>query len=563
MQNLSTILISDFNTSNFQAYLKIDESMPIMDVSSAPFGQVIQCLVDKNHKIWDKQYDIAIIWTQPEAIINSYSNLLMYNEFDESLLIQEVDKFVSVLEGLYNRVKSVFIPLWTKPTYLRGSGVLSYKSAFGIDYAILKMNERLVQKFSKSSFIHILDSHIWMQTVGSKSFNPKLWYLGKVPFGNEVFLEAVKDVKAAVRAIFGVSKKLIIVDLDDTMWGGIVGDLGWQNLILGGHSSSGEAFVDFQKGLKSLANRGIILGIVSKNDEKVAMEAIESHPEMVLKKSDFAAYRINWKNKASNIIEIVSELNIGLQSVVFIDDNPFERALVRESLSEVLVPDWPSNPMLYPSALLSLSCFDIVSISKEDLNRSKMYDIEEKRHSLMQEMGSVEDWIKGLGMNITIEELNDSNIVRAVQLFNKTNQMNLTTRRFAEIEIRAWSQQHNQHLFCLKVEDKFGDYGLTGIVGLTVVENEMLITDFILSCRVMGRKVEETMLHFIVSQAKLLGASLIKAKFIPTEKNRPCLEFWRRSGFAEADSIFSFNTKEDYLLPEGVSLNLNFHVNKA
>lgn len=563
MQKLSTILISDFNSSNFQSYLKVDESMPIMDVRSAPFGQVIQCLVDKNHEMWDKHYDTAIIWTQPEAIINSYSNLLMYKEFDESLLMQDVDKFVSLLEGLSNRVKSVFIPLWTKPVYLRGSGILSYKAGFGIDYAILKMNERLVQKLSKSNLIHILDSHSWMQTVGSKSFNPKLWYLGKVPFSNEVFVEAVKDVKAATRAIYGLSKKLIIVDLDDTMWGGIVGDAGWQNLILGGHSSSGEAFVDFQKGLKSLANRGIILGIVSKNDEKVAMEAIESHPEMVLKKSDFAAYRINWKDKASNIIEIVNELNIGLQSVVFIDDNPFERALVRESLSEVLVPEWPSNPMLYPSALLSMNCFDVVSISKEDLNRSKMYDIEEKRNSLMQEMGSVEDWIKGLGMNITIEDLNDSNIVRVAQLFNKTNQMNLTTRRLSESELRAWSQQHNQHLFCLKVEDKFGDYGLTGIVGLTVVENEMLITDFILSCRVMGRKVEEAMVHFIVSQAKLLGASFIKAEYIPTAKNRPCLEFWRRSGFAEADSVFSFETKEDCLLPEGVSLKFNFHVNEA
>ena len=287
MQKLSTILISDFNSSNFQAYLKVDESMPILDVSSAPFGQVIQCLVDKNHEIWDKHYDIAIIWTQPESIINSYSNLLMYHELDESLLMHEVDKFVSFLEGLFNRVKSVFIPLWTKPAYLRGSGILSYKAGFGIDYAILKMNERLVQKLSISNFLHILDCHSWMQKVGSKSFNSKLWYLGKVPFSNEVFVEAVKDVKAAARAIYGVSKKLIIVDLDDTMWGGVVGDAGWQNLILGGHSSSGEAFVDFQKGLKSLANRGVILGIVSKNDEKVAIEAIESHPEMVLKKTDF------------------------------------------------------------------------------------------------------------------------------------------------------------------------------------------------------------------------------------------------------------------------------------
>jgi FkbH-like protein len=561
MKKLSTILISDFNISNFQAYLKVDESLPQMDVCSVPFGQVIQCLVDKNHEVWNIQYDIAIIWTQPEAIINSYFNLLMYEEFDESLLINEVDKFVSLIEGLSDRVSTVFIPLWTKAVYLRGSGILSYKSRFGIDYVILKINERLSYKLSKSNNIHILDSQSWMQMAGKKAFNPKLWYMGKVPFSNEVFIEAVKDVKAAASAIYGISKKLIIVDLDDTMWGGVVGDIGWKNLVLGGHSSSGEAYIDFQKGLKSLSNRGIILCIVSKNDERVALEAIDSHPEMILRKSDFSAYRINWKDKASNIVEIVNELNIGLQSVVFIDDNPFERALVREALPEVLVPEWPNNPILYRSSLLSMDCFDVVSISKEDVNRLKMYEIEERRNSLMQEMVSVEDWINSLGMNITIECVNDSNIIRVTQLFNKTNQMNLTTRRMSESELMSWSQQHNQHIYCLKVEDKFGDYGLTGIIGLAIVDSELLITDFILSCRVMGRKVEEAMVHFIVRQAKLLGASLITAKYFSTEKNRPCLDFWRKSGFVEFNSVFSYETKENYLIPEGVTLK--FQVNEV
>ena len=561
MQKLSTILISDFNLSNFQGYLKNDETLPIMDVSSIPYGQVIQTLLDKNNDVWENQYDIAIIWTQPDAIINSYSKLLMYDEFDESLLIYEVDKFVSLIEGLSDRVKSVFIPLWTKPLFLRGSGILSYKSSFGIDYALLKMKEQLTYRLSKSNNIHILDSQRWMQMAGKNAFNPKLWYMGKVPFSNEVFIEAVKDVKAAARAIYGLTKKLIIVDLDDTMWGGIVGDIGWQNLILGGHSSSGEAYIDFQKGLKLLSNRGIILGIVSKNDERVALEAIESNPEMFLKKSDFSAFRINWKDKASNIVELVKELNIGLQSVVFIDDNPFERALVRETLPEVFVPEWPINPMFYKSTLLTMDCFDVFSISKEDLQRSKMYSIEEKRSTLMQEMASVDDWIKSLDMNVTIERVNDSNIIRVTQLFNKTNQMNLTTRRISESELKILSKKNNHYFYCLYVDDKFGEYGLTGVIGYIITDGVLVITDFILSCRVMGRKVEETMVHFIVSQAKLNGALVVKAKYIPTLKNRPCLDFWNNSGFVEFNSVFSYETKENYLIPEGVTLK--FQVNEV
>lgn len=557
MKKLSTILISDFNISNFQAYLKVDESLPQMDVCSVPFGQVIQCLVDKNHEVWNIQYDIAIIWTQPEAIINSYFNLLMYEEFDESLLINEVDKFVSLIEGLSDRVSTVFIPLWTKAVYLRGSGILSYKSRFGIDYVILKINERLSYKLSKSNNIHILDSQSWMQMAGKKAFNPKLWYMGKVPFSNEVFIEAVKDVKAAARAIYGVTKKLIIVDLDDTIWGGIVGDDGWQNLILGGHDSTGEAYLDFQKGLKYLKNRGIILAIVSKNEEEIALNAINSNTEMVLKQSDFSAFRINWKDKASNIIEIANELNLGLQSIVFIDDNPFERALVREALPDVFVPEWPKNPMLYYSELLSMSCFDVVFISNEDLMRNQMYSIEEKRSTLKSQMTSLDDWINSLEMKIKIEKVGISNIIRVGQLFNKTNQMNLATRRMSESELNSLCNKVNNFFYCINVEDKFGDYGLTGIIGLNKYENILFITDFILSCRVMGRKVEETMLNFVISQAESLGLSVVKAKYLPTSKNKPCLEFLRKQPFIENNFLFEMSISKRIELSSGIQVDYN------
>jgi FkbH-like protein len=274
----------------------------------------------------------------------------------------------------------------------------------------------------------------WVELTGGRAFNPRLWYLGKVPFGNELFKAAVRDLKASLRGIQGQARKLVILDLDDTLWGGIVGDVGWRKLVLGGHDPAGEALVDFQHELKALTRHGIVLAIVSKNEESVALEAIREHPEMILRKDDFANWRINWEDKAKNIAELTADLNLGLDSTVFIDDNPVERARVREALPEVLVPDWPEDKRLYPHALRSLDCFDKPAISEEDRRRQQMYVIERKRTELKIQVGSVEGWLQTLDLIVKTEPLNAANVGRLTQLLNKTNQMNLSTRRMIEQE---------------------------------------------------------------------------------------------------------------------------------
>lgn len=555
MQKKNAVLISDFNLSNFQALLNLDQNNPIIIADIVPFGQVMQYLLNGDSEIWKNKYDIAIIWTQPESIVNSYSELLNNSVLNENLLIEEVDQFINSIFNIAEKVNTVFIPLWNKPLHLRGSGLLSFKEGF--DYALLKMNERLVTRLAKSNTVYVLNTFRWINTIGATVFNPKSWYIGKIPYSNNFFIEAVKDIKASLIAIYGKSKKVILVDLDDTLWGGIVGDDGWQNLNLGGHDSMGEAYLDFQKGLKYLKNRGIILGIVSKNEEKIALEAINSHPEMVLKKSDFSAFRINWKDKANNILEIANDLNIGLESIVFIDDNPFERALVRDALPEVFVPEWPKNPMLYVSSLLSMSCFDVAYLSNEDMVRSQMYKVEEKRRELKTKMTSIDDWINSLEMKIYIDKVGLSNIVRVGQLFNKTNQMNLSTRRMSESALNSLCEQANNSFFCIKVEDKFGDYGLTGIIGLHTNENTLFITDFILSCRVMGRRVEETMLNFIISKAESLGLPLVRAEYLPTSKNKPCLDFFRKQKFIETNYVFDIDVLNYIKTTYGIKVECN------
>jgi FkbH-like protein len=354
----------------------------------------------------------------------------------------------------------------------------------------------------------------------------------------------------------GSSRKLLVVDLDNTLWGGVVGDLGWENLRLGGHDYVGEAFLDFQRAIKALRNRGILLAIASKNEESVALEALAKHPEMLLRAEDFVARRINWNDKAANIAELAEELNLGLQSVVFIDDNPLERARVREALPEVLVPEWPDDKTLYASTLGELSCFDSAHVTAEDASRHAMYATEAERKRSRAGVSSAEDWMLSSGTVVKIEEFSDANRERIVQLLNKTNQMNLTTRRLSSRELQDWLQSDNRKLWAFRVSDRFGDSGLTGILSLETKPGFAQIVDFVLSCRVMGRNVERVMVACAVQYGAASGLEELRAHYLPTPKNKPCLSFWTSSGFVHdaAENRFTWSLREPYLFPRGIEV---------
>jgi FkbH-like protein len=295
---------------------------------------------------------------------------------------------------------------------------------------------------------------------------------------------------------------------------------------------------------------------VSKNEEQVALEAIRKHPEMVLKLEDFAGWRINWQDKVQNIIDLMTELNLGPQAAVFIDDNPAERARVKESLPEVLVPDWPEDPLFYPATLLSLRCFEMPSLSREDLSRTTMYLSENKRRELKKKVSSLAEWLKRLAIRVQVEKLHPANLQRAAQLLNKTNQMNLSTRRMSEAELMAWAEQEHHRLWTLRVSDKFGDAGLTGIISLEIQDRSVQIVDFILSCRVLGRKIEETMLATAIHQAQALGIENVYARYIPTPKNKPCLDFFNKLAprFEQQGDCFVRDEKHPFPVPEHIEL---------
>ncbi|MBD3843165.1 MAG: HAD-IIIC family phosphatase, partial [Campylobacterales bacterium] len=383
--------------------------------------------------------------------------------------------------------------------------------------------------------------------------NSKLWYSSKTPFSIDVLKNVKEDLYSSFDALIGKSKRLIIVDLDNTMWGGILGDVGWEGLKIGGHDYIGEAFADFQKALKSLTNRGILLAIASKNYEENALEAIEKNPEMILKKDDFAAWKINWNDKAQNIIDIAKEVNLGLSSVVFLDDNPAERGRVAEALPEIFVPDWPKSPVDYKNALLSLSCFNTATVSKEDRQRSKMFVQERERRDLLNSL-SHDEWLKSIEMKAEVEKLNSTNSARTVQLLNKTNQFNMATRRMSETEFTEWNNSDNREMYTFRVSDKFGDSGLTGVISYEIKNNKMIVTDFIMSCRVMGREIERLMIGYVIKIAREKQLDSVMAEFIQTDRNKPMYDFLNNSGLDKSENVYSWNCQNNYDIPDFIEI---------
>lgn len=549
------LVISDFNIQILMNYLEAAEGRPTFTASAGPFGQVEQLLLDAASTAWKPTPECTVVWTRPQAVIPMFSDVLAFADFSSQALLAEVERYAALVARAASRSRIILVPTWVAPAAERGWGPLDYRSDRGIQATLARMNLRLAECLEHYDNIFVLDAQRWLLAAGPRAYAPKLWFMGKVPFGNEVFAQAARDIRAALVTLHGGARKLVIVDLDDTLWGGIVGDVGWENLLLGGHDQAGEAFVEFQQALKSLTRRGIVLGIASKNTESVALEAIRNHPEMHLELADFAGWRINWQDKAQNIVDLASELQIGLQSVVFLDDSPVERERVRSALPEVLVPEWPRDPMLYTQALLKLDCFDALHQTQEDSGRTGLYQAQRHRQAERLEAGDIGTWLRGLATTVVVDPLSEANLSRVVQLLNKTNQMNLRTRRMTERETRQWAAQPGNHMWAFRVSDRLGDSGITGIVSVSMQGDRCVVADYVLSCRVMGRKVEETLLAWTVNRARELRARRLELEFLPTAKNLPCLEFLRRSGLDGHDEPrFTLATRDVYPQPDVIQV---------
>jgi FkbH-like protein len=530
VRRVRAVLMADFTIDELAQRLTAAGSEPHdLEVVSevAPFDQIVPTLIALASS--DAKPELAVVWTRPDRACPAFGELLAGGSRDVEGILAEVDNFASLLKSHAQAARFVFVPSWVLPPTRRGTGLLELRESQA-SLVLMQMNLRLAGALESAANVFVLDAQRWLAAANDGGVDPKLWFAGKMAFTSGVLAEAARDIRAGLRATLGASRKLVVLDLDDTLWGGIVGDVGWENLALGGHDPSGEAFVAFQRQLIALSMRGVALAVVSKNDEATALEAMRSHPEMLIRPSMLAAFRINWLDKAQNIVEIARELNLGLQSVVFLDDNPIERARVREALPEVYVPEWPSDPTYSTRTLEGLACFDTAAVTAEDCERNATYATERERASTRGQVSSFDEWLAALQLTVRFEPIGGPNVARATQLLNKTNQMNLRTRRLSEGELVEWSRQSGHETWTVHVSDRFGNAGLTGVLSLARAANDVYVEDYVLSCRVMGRRVEEAMVWAAKRRANAMGGHRLVALPVATQKNKPCLDFFERVG---------------------------------
>ena len=362
--------------------------------------------------------------------------------------------------------------------------------------------------------------------------DPGLWHHAKQEISPQAAPVYGDLVGRLIAAHQGRSRKCLVLDLDNTLWGGVVGDDGVDGLVLGQGSALGEAFVAFQAYARELSRRGVILAVCSKNDEVNAVEPFEHHPDMLLRRGDIACFVANWSDKATNIRAIAIELNISLDSLVFVDDNPFERNLVREALPMVAVPEVGDDPTSFPQMIADAGYFEAVGITDEDRNRTVQYQGNRQRVQLQASATDLPAYLRSLDMQLVWRRFDLVGLGRTVQLINKTNQFNLTTRRYSEDDVRAVMNNERAFGLQLRLLDRFGDNGIIAVViGKMQDDTNLLIDTWLMSCRVLGRQVEPTTLNLVAAEAMRLGAGRLVGEYRPTKKNGMVANHYTRLGF--------------------------------
>lgn len=527
-------ILSSFSINPIVPYLDIGclERKIVADIYVSGFNQFAQQLLTPQSDLYKFRADISYLHVMPDALVSGISG--------SELTAKQVGDIIDALRG--------YIAAFRRET--QGELVISnFSTPVLFPYIIqndearrvtAQLNRQLEELAGEMPGVYILDYESLTAFHGKGAVSDhRLRHLARMELGHEMLLGLARLMLAYVVALRGFGRKCVVLDLDNVLWGGIVGEDGSTDIQLG-PEYPGSAFVEFQRALLALSRRGILLAVNSKNNAEDALAVLQDHPAMVLRPGDFAAVQINWKNKCENIEAIGNELNLGLDSMVFIDDSPAERELMRRLRPEVLTPEWPSDPVMYTPALGELCDFASMSVTSEDGRRVEMYVAERKRSKLKDRSATLEDYLFGLKMRVLIGEAECGDIPRVTQLFQRTNQFNLTTRRYSSAQVEEFVRRDTTLVYVLRNSDAFGDNGLVGVAlvvkGMDGLGNTTWrIDSLLMSCRVLGRTIEDAFVNYILTEARRQGVRYVIGEFIPTGKNEIVSGFYSQAGFHPQD----------------------------
>jgi FkbH-like protein len=524
----------------------------VIDAVLAGYGQAAQQLLDPGSDFASHKLDGVLIAYDYRAL--GLDSLCLGKEEAEKAVSAAINQVASMADGVRHIVKATCILQTLVPPTDAVFGGLDARIPGTPRAMVERFNVRLLQEIAQGNDL-VVDAAFLASQVGLNAWNEaRGWHKAKVPGALDSTPLYADYICRLVGAAKGKARKCLVLDLDNTLWGGVIGDDGVDGIALGQNSSVGEAHVALQRFLLDLRRRGIILAVCSKNEDATARIPFREHPEMVLKEDHIAVFTANWSDKANNIREIAATLNIGTDSLVFLDDNPVERAQVRSVLPEVAVPELTEDPADYIGLLANAGYFEAVALSEEDLARADFYQANAERVSL-QKVGNIGDYLRSLQMVATVSPFNPVGRVRIAQLINKSNQFNLTTRRYSEGDVEAIEKDPTKYTLQVRLADRFGDNGMISVTIFDIGADEWTCDTWLMSCRVLGRRVEELVLSTVMAAAKEAGAKRLIGIYLPTKKNALVTEHFAKLGFTKTADLADGGTQwalevENYSAPE-------------
>jgi FkbH-like protein len=505
----------------------------------------------ENPDLWNFKPHIVLIHTTWHNI-SEFPELLEAEGEVENRVRREVARFTSLWEKIHTELGALIIQNNFDLPRLRPLGNLEASESFGRVNFILRLNAEFATYARTHSRFLINDIHYLSAQVGhAEWFRSNYWYSFHMAVSPIATVSLARNVAAIVKSAYGKSKKCLVLDLDNTLWGGVIGDDGVQNLILGRDHPVGEAYLDFQRYVKGLKRRGVILAVCSKNDAENAKEGF-SHPDSVLKLEDFSAFEANWDPKPENIRAIAAQLNIGLDSIVFVDDNPAERDFVAEQLPEVAVPNVGADVSSFAEVLEHEHYFEVDKLVQDDLNRSAYYSSNAERSAGEGKFSDYGEFLASLEMTAEIGSFPPVYLERITQLINKTNQFNLTTKRYTSAEVVAIAQDPGFITLYGRLGDKFGDNGLVSVLIGQILDETVQLELWLMSCRVLKREMEFAMFDALVEQCQARGIRKIVGVYIPSKKNSmvaahyASLGFTAMAGASEGRELWCYNVPASY-----------------
>ncbi len=505
-----------------------------VEIYLSDFNTYAQEILNPNSNLYKFQPDLVFLAVQTRDIAPAlWEGFAALNQQECREAIEQVkSSLVSLLEVFQkNSQAHLVVHTLEKPPVL-SQGVLDLQLEVSQGEAIAEINQSLYQTALRQTGTYLLDYDGLISRYGrARWYDESKWLTMRMPIAADCLIHLANEWLRFLLPLTGHVCKCLVVDLDNTLWGGVIGEDGITGIALG-KEYPGAAFRQFQRAILDLYQRGVILAICSKNNQAEALEVLQNHPEMVLRPEHFAAMRINWTDKAQNLREIAAELNIGIDSLAFVDDNPAEREWVKRELPEVTVIDLPVDPLGYSGALRQSPVFERLTLSSEDSQRGQYYAAQRRRKELEKSATSLEEFYHSLQMQLDVSPVKEATLPRTAQLTQKTNQFNLTTKRRTEQEIADLMSRPDWQVYTFGLRDRFGDNGIVGIV-IGHQEGETFEIDtFLMSCRVIGRTVETAMLSVVMEQARQSEATQVVGWYLPTKKNPPAKDFYPGHGFS-------------------------------